>query len=140
MAQVLHGAQSLGTLRRVNEITFDYAKDRYAFGRQIGSFQAIKHKCVDMYLGEIGSEAIVLAAAEAIAAGAPDAHLLASIAKAQVAESLAMSTEHCHQVHGGISHTWDHVAHLFTRRAACDYALFGAPDLHKSQLGSSLGI
>jgi alkylation response protein AidB-like acyl-CoA dehydrogenase len=140
MAHVLHCAQSLGTLRRVNEITFEYAKDRYAFGRQIGSFQAIKHKCVDMYLGEIGSEAIVAAAAEAIAAADPDAPLLAGIAKAYVGESLTMSTEHCHQVHGGISHTWDHVAHLFSRRATCDYALFGSPDRHKVQLGSSLGI
>jgi alkylation response protein AidB-like acyl-CoA dehydrogenase len=139
-ALVLQCADSVGALSFVNDMTFEYAKDRFAFGRPIGSFQAIKHKCTDMYLAFLGAQAITASAAEAVETWTPDASHLASIAKAYVGEALSMGAEHCHQIHGGIAFTWEHDAHLYTRRSKFNEAMFGSPDWHRDQLGRALGL
>lgn len=140
VALVLQCADSVGALAQVNEMTFQYAIDRFAFGRSIGSFQAIKHKCVEMYLNFIGATSITAAAAEAVEQRSSDAEALVSIAKAFVGDAFSRSVEHSHQIHGGISFTWEHNAHLYMRHAKFNEAMFGSPQWHRDRLGHLLGI
>jgi alkylation response protein AidB-like acyl-CoA dehydrogenase len=140
LAMVLVCAESLGGLSYVNEVTFEYANDRFAFGRPIASFQAIKHYCVEMYLGGIGSRGVTEAAALAVHQRAPDAEVLARAAKAYVGEAFSSSAEHSHQIYGGISVTWEHDAHLYMRRAKFNEAIFGSPSWQRDVLGRTLGI
>ena len=140
IALVLQCADSVGALAQVNEMTFQYAIDRFAFGRSIGSFQAIKHKCVEMYLNFIGARSITAAAAEAVQQRSSEAEALVSIAKAFVGDAFSRSVEHSHQIHGGIAYTWEHNAHLYMRRAKFNEAMFGSPQWHRDRLGHLLGI
>jgi alkylation response protein AidB-like acyl-CoA dehydrogenase len=140
IAMTLQCADSVGGLSKVNEMTFEYANDRFAFGRPIASFQSIKHKCVDMYLALLGARSITAAAAEAVQEWSSEAMVIARIAKAFVGDAFSLGTEHCHQIHGGIAHTWDHDAHLFSRRSKSNEILFGSPEWHRDQLGRALGL
>jgi alkylation response protein AidB-like acyl-CoA dehydrogenase len=140
LALVLQCADSVGALGRVNDMTFDWAKERYAFGRPIGSFQGIKYKCVEMYLDHLGSRAVLAAAAEAVQARSAQALTLARIAKAHVGDAFTRCVKHCHQIHGGISFTWEHDAHLYLRRSAFNAAMYGTPDWQRDCLAQELGI
>jgi alkylation response protein AidB-like acyl-CoA dehydrogenase len=139
-ALVLKCADSLGAFARVNEVTFEYAQDRFAFGRPIGSFQAIKHKCVDMYLAYIGAQSVTAAAAEAVQARSPDAASLAAMAKAYVDDSYARAVQHSHQIFGGISMTWEHDTHLYSRHARFNQATLGTAGWHRDRLAQMLGM
>jgi alkylation response protein AidB-like acyl-CoA dehydrogenase len=140
VALVLQTADTVGALGRVNEFTFEYCKDRFAFGRPIGSFQAIKHKCAEMYLGHLGARAVLTSAAAAVQARSPQAETLARMAKAYACDAYLRSAEHCHQFHGGISFTWEHHAHLYSRHATFNASMFGTPDWHRDRLAAGLGI
>jgi len=140
VAVLLKCADSLGAFARVNEMTFEYAQDRFAFGRPIGSFQAIKHKCVDMYLAFIGAQSVTAAAAEAVQSRSIDAAALVSMAKAFVDDAYTLATDHCHQIHGGISMTWDHDTHLYSRHARFNEATLGSPGWHRDRLAQLLGM
>lgn len=140
LAVVLQCADSVGAMGSVNDMTFDYARERFAFGRAIGSFQAIKHRCVEMYLGAIGARAITAAAAEAAQQESPEAATFASLAKAYVGDAFSRNVEHAHQIHGGISYTWEHDVHLYSRHAKFNEAMFGSPGWHRDRLGAELGI
>jgi alkylation response protein AidB-like acyl-CoA dehydrogenase len=140
VALVLQCADSVGALAQVNEMTFQYAIDRFAFGRPIGSFQAIKHRCVEMYLASIGAASITSAAAEAVEQRSSDAEVLVSVAKAFVGDAFSRSVEHCHQIHGGIAFTWEHNAHLYMRHAKFNEAMFGSPQWNRDRLGRLLDI
>lgn len=140
LALVLQCADSVGAMESLHDRTIEYAKTRFAFGRAIGSFQAMKHRCVDMYLSLIGARAVTAAAAEAAQARTPDAASLAGIAKAYVGEAFSRSAEHAHQIHGGISYTWEHDIHLYSRHAKFNEAMFGSPSWHRDRLGRRLGV
>jgi alkylation response protein AidB-like acyl-CoA dehydrogenase len=131
---VLLCAESVGTMRRLFAMTLAYAKARVAFGRTIGSFQAVKHQLADMSLLVELSTAIVDEAVRALQERRPDASELASVAKIYVAESGITVSQGCLQLHGGIGYTWDHDLHLYLRRLAADAALFGSPDWHRERL------
>ena len=140
LAFVLQCAESVGGAQRVCELTFQYAKDRYAFGRPIGSFQAVKHLCAGMLVLLEGSKAATAAAAAALQAGAPDAAALASIASAHVGEAFSKIARDAVQVHGGIGYTWEHDAHLFLRRAKANELLLGDPAWHREHLCRLAGL
>lgn len=140
LALVLQCADSVGAMGALNDMTFEYAKERFAYGRPIGSFQAIKHKCVEMFMGFIGSQAVTAAAAKAFQTGDPDAGVRASIAKAYVGDAFSRNGEHAHQVHGGIGYTWEHDTHLYSRHAKFHEAMFGSPHWHRDRLSRGLGI
>ena len=105
--------------------TVQYAKDRIAFGRPIGSFQGIKHQLADTSLALEMSKAITLAAARTVGEGDEYGPYAASMAKAFVGDAGIELVQTCFQVYGGIGYTWEHDQHLYLRRITTDAELFG---------------
>jgi alkylation response protein AidB-like acyl-CoA dehydrogenase len=134
VALTLAVAESVGAMDRLFEMTVAYAKDRTAFARPIGSFQAVKHLLADMSLVLEASKAAALAAARALRDNRADAGEVASMAKAFVGESGIDLSQGCLQVHGGIGYTWEHDLHLYLRRLATDNALYGDPVWHRERI------
>ena len=140
IASVLTAAQTVGAVAEDLARTTQYAKDRIAFGRPIGSFQAIKHLLVDASLSLELGKSVVLAAANAL--GTEDDHGLqaASMAKAFVGDTGIDIVQNCTQVFGGIGLTWEHDQHLFVRRVTTDASLYGDPVWHREHLCQLAGI
>jgi alkylation response protein AidB-like acyl-CoA dehydrogenase len=134
VAVALTLAESVGAMQRLVEITVDYAKARVAFGRPIGSFQALKHILADVSMWTEISVAGAEAAADAVADARPTASEIASIAKAYAGDAGTQVAQMCFQVHGGIGFTWEHDLHLYLRRLAADRALYGDPDWHRERI------
>jgi len=123
-------AEMLGAARRCLELSVAYAKVREQFGQPIGSFQAIRHKCAEMLLEVENSHAAVYYAAWALDAGAEDAALAASVAKAYVSEAARRVCGEAIQVHGGIGFTWEYDLHLYVKRAKGLEPMYGDADYH----------
>jgi alkylation response protein AidB-like acyl-CoA dehydrogenase len=140
VAAVLAAAEAVGSMHADLEMAVQYAKDRTAFGRPIGSFQAVKHLLADCSLWLEMSKGIVAAAATAVGAGSPDGSQLAHAAKSFVAERSMQVAHGCFQVFGGIGFTWDHDQHLYFRRIATDANLFGSASLHRRRLLTTAGM
>lgn len=138
LAVVLQTAESVGAADRVYEFTLDYAKDRLAFGRPIGSYQAIKHRLADMLATLESCKATALAAAEAVDSGDRSAAELVSVAKVFVGRAAPTLVQDCVQIHGGIGVTWEHDLHLYLRRVAANAALYGTPTAHSRHLADLL--
>jgi alkylation response protein AidB-like acyl-CoA dehydrogenase len=134
VAEVVLAAEDLGTAARCLEMAVAYAKERVAFGRPIGSFQAVKHMCVDMFAHVEQLRSLVWFAAWSADHDAPQLPLAASAAKAYAAEAVELCASSCIQVHGGIGFTWDHDAHLFWRRAKVDRLLLGDAAMHQARV------
>lgn len=125
VARVVLAAEDLGTADRAIEIAVAYAQQRHAFGRPIGSYQAVKHALVDAYVDVEQLRSLVWWAAWAADEAPEELPLAAAAAKAQAATALERAAETLIQVHGGIGFTWEHDAHLFWRRAKVDRFLLG---------------
>jgi alkylation response protein AidB-like acyl-CoA dehydrogenase len=134
VAVALTLAESLGAMRQLADITVEYAKARIAFGRPIGSFQALKHILADISFWAEVSTAAAGAAAAAVADARPTASEIASIAKAYVGDAATQLAQQCLQVHGGIGFTWEHDLHFYLRRLAADRVLYGDPDWHRERI------
>jgi alkylation response protein AidB-like acyl-CoA dehydrogenase len=118
-------AEMVGGAERALEACVDYARTRVQFGKPIGSFQAIQHKCADMLLRVEAARAATLAAATALAHGDPDASRDASIAKAYCSEAYRHVTTEGVQIHGGLGFTWDLDMQLYYKRAKASETLLG---------------
>lgn len=133
-------AEQVGACERVLEIATAYARTREQFGRPIGSFQAIKHKCADMLVDLEWARSASQAALEALdtddATTAGESEWRASMAKAVCSESLRNAVNANVQIHGGIGFTWEDSAHLYLRRARTDEVLFGTPGHHWDRLAA----
>jgi alkylation response protein AidB-like acyl-CoA dehydrogenase len=114
-------------------MSVEYARVRHQFGQPIGAFQAIKHACADMLLVIEHAHAATYYAAWALDAGAPDAALAASVAKAHVGEAARKVCGSAIQVHGGIGYTWDYDLHLYVKRAKYLEPLYGDADYHRER-------
>jgi alkylation response protein AidB-like acyl-CoA dehydrogenase len=125
VGQVLLAAEGLGTAERAVELGVAYAKERKAFGRAIGSYQAVKHRLVDAFVGVEQLRSLVWWAAWAADESPDELPLAAAAVKGLSATVLEQATETLIQVHGGIGFTWEHDAHLFWRRAKVDRFLLG---------------
>ncbi len=112
----------------------EYAGARRQFGRLIGSFQAIKHKCADLLLEVELAKSAAYGAASALAENHPQAGVLASMAKCSAADAFMRAAADCIQIHGGIGFTWDHDTHLWFKRAKCSEVLFGDPNWHRERV------
>jgi alkylation response protein AidB-like acyl-CoA dehydrogenase len=134
VAVALTLAESVGAMTRLVEITVDYAKARTAFGRPIGSFQALKHILADVSFWAEVSTAAATAAAQAVADARPTASEIVSIAKAYAGEAGTDVAQMCLQAHGGIGFTWEHDLHFYLRRLAADRVLYGDPDWHRERI------
>ncbi len=127
-------AEMVGGSTKVLEMSVEYARIRVQFGRPIGSFQAIKHKCADMMVLAESARSAAYYAAWALETGAPDARAAASIAKAYASEAFRKCAGDGIQIHGGIGFTWEHDMHLFFKRAKLGEMLFGDPIFHRDRL------
>jgi alkylation response protein AidB-like acyl-CoA dehydrogenase len=133
-------AEQLGGAARCLDMSVGYAKVREQFGRPIGSFQAIKHKCATMLLDVECGRSAVQAASEAVAGRQPDAALAAALAYVHCSRAFTSAAKECIQVHGGIGYTWEHDAHLYLRRAKSSELLFGPPARQRTRLAELAGI
>jgi alkylation response protein AidB-like acyl-CoA dehydrogenase len=134
VAMALTAAESAGAMDRDFEAALDYAKARTAFGRPIGSFQAVKHLLADTSLLLEMSKAMATAAARAVGERRADAPEVARMAKAFVGDSGVELAQNCFQVFGGIGFTWEHDQHLYLRRITTDAALYGEPAYQREQI------
>ncbi len=129
-----------GGARWVMEDTIEYAKERIAFGRPIGSFQAVQHKLAFMAVEVEGSTSIMYYAAWALSENDPAIPLAVSMAKAWCSESYKHATFDGVQLHGGIGFTWDHDMHLYFKRAKSGEINFGDGDYHREKVAQLLNI
>ncbi len=139
VACVLTVAETIGAMEQDFQLALQYARDRIAFGRPIGSFQAVKHLLADTSLLLESSRTICDAAARAVSDGdgGPE---LASVAKAHVGDSAIELGQNCFQVFSGIGFTWEHDHHLYLRRLTMDAALYGDPAWHRTRLARFYGL
>ena len=126
----IHSAEQVGACERVLEMACDYARTRTQFGRPIGSFQAVKHKCADMLVDLEWARSASEAAVRAVDTNSDERHLLSSIAHAVCSTSLVSTAQSNIQIHGGIGFTWEESAHLYFKRARTDEVFFGGVGAH----------
>jgi alkylation response protein AidB-like acyl-CoA dehydrogenase len=140
LACVALAAEQVGGMEKCLEMAVEYAKVRVQFGRPIGSFQAVKHKCADMLLRVESARSASYYAAWAAAAGDPELPVLASLAKAYASDAYFHCASENIQIHGGIGFTWEHDAHLYFKRARASEALFGDPAAHREKVARRIGL
>jgi alkylation response protein AidB-like acyl-CoA dehydrogenase len=139
-ATVAVAVSTVGTCRRIFEMTLEYAKVREQFGRPIGSFQALKHRLADMFLAVERATALAYYAALTIAEDDPRRAEAASLAKAAAGDCQRLLAEDGLQLHGGIGMTWEHDLHFFLKRAKVGEALFGSSVAHRAALARMLSL
>jgi alkylation response protein AidB-like acyl-CoA dehydrogenase len=140
LAAVGLAAEQVGGAQKVLEMAVDYAKVRVQFGRPIGSFQAIKHKCADMLLEVESAKSAAYYGLWCAAEMNDELPSVASLAKAYCSEAYFHATAENIQIHGGIGFTWEHPAHLYFKRAKSSELLFGDPTYHRELLAQRIGI
>ena len=140
LAAVALAAEQVGGAQRCLEMSVEYAKARQQFGRPIGSFQAIKHRCADMLLRVESARSAAYYAGWSAAEDAEDLPAVASLTRAYCSEAYFQVAAETIQVHGGIGFTWEHDAHLFFKRAKSSELLLGDPAYHRELLLRRVGI
>jgi alkylation response protein AidB-like acyl-CoA dehydrogenase len=138
--RVLNAVDTIGATQRFFEETVAYARDRVAFGRPIGSFQAIKHQLADGLTWLEACQAAAWRAVAALDAEGGDAAEIVSVAKAFVSHQCPRIVQMCVQVHGGIAMTWDHPAHHYLRRVRTNAALHGSAAWHRDRVCAQAGM
>ncbi len=133
-------AEMVGGAQRVLEMCVDYAKQRVQFGRPIGSFQAIQHKCADMLLMIESARSAVYAASWMASNDSAETALYASIAKAYTSDACRLVAGEGIQIHGGMGFTWEHDVHLYFKRAKADEFTFGDANYHRVRVAELLGL
>jgi alkylation response protein AidB-like acyl-CoA dehydrogenase len=132
-------AYMVGGAQQVLEMTVSYAKERIQFGRPIGSFQAIQHKCANMVTDVDGARFVTYQATWKMAEGLP-CSLEVSMAKAWVSEAYRRTCSEGHQIHGGIGFIKDHDMQLYYRRAKANELAFGDADYHRELVAQQIGL
>jgi alkylation response protein AidB-like acyl-CoA dehydrogenase len=140
LAAVALAAEQVGGSQRCLDMAVDYAKTRIQFGRPIGSFQAIKHKCADMLLEVESAKSAAYYAGWAAAEDSDELPVVASLAKSYCSEAYFHAAAENIQIHGGIGFTWEHDAHLYFKRAKSSELLLGDPSYHRELLAQRIGI
>ncbi|HZR83280.1 MAG TPA: acyl-CoA dehydrogenase family protein [Candidatus Binatia bacterium] len=118
-------AEMCGGAQRVLDMSVEYAKVREQFGKPIGSFQAIQHKCANMMVQVESSKSATYYAAWAVANDVEEAPLAAAMAKAYCSDAYRMVAGEGIQIHGGIGFTWEHDMHIYFKRAKSSEVTFG---------------
>ncbi|HNA52159.1 MAG TPA: acyl-CoA dehydrogenase, partial [Mycobacterium sp.] len=136
VGSALLAVEQVGAAQHLLDLSVDYAKARLQFGRQIGSFQAIKHKLADMLVDLEHARSTAYHAAWALTDASDDPALAASIAQATCSAAFSRIAADTIQIHGGIGFTWEHQAHLYFKRAATDAALLGSAEQHRDRVAA----
>jgi alkylation response protein AidB-like acyl-CoA dehydrogenase len=137
-ATIAECAWMAGGAQWVLDTSVAYAKERVQFGKQIGSFQAIQHKCANMAIDVEGAVNITYYAAWAVAEGEPDVSMAASMAKAWCSDIYTRAAADGIQIHGGIGFTWEHDMHLYFKRAKTSEVTYGNGDYHREKVAEML--
>jgi alkylation response protein AidB-like acyl-CoA dehydrogenase len=114
-----------GGAQQVLDMSVAYAKVREQFGKPIGSFQAIQHKCANMMVQVESSKSATYYAAWAVANDVDEAPLASAMAKAYCSDAYRIVAGEGIQIHGGIGFTWEHDMHIFFKRAKSSEVSFG---------------
>lgn len=130
--------EALGGAQAALDRTVAYAKDRIQFGRQIGSFQAYKHRLADMMVEIEQARSAVYWAACAVDEESPEKPIALHTAKAFCADCYAMVAGNAIQLHGGIGFTWEHDAHLFFKRARAIQSMLGNANWHRDRIADMI--
>ena len=124
---VVLAAEQLGLAQRCLDMTVAYVRERRQFARQIGSFQAVKHRLADLWTTITLARAASRYAAACLADDDPDAPVALALAKSACCDAAVTAAQECVQLHGGIGFTWEHPAHLYLKRAKAASVAFGTP-------------
>lgn len=125
--------EMIGGAQRLFETTIDYTKMRYQFGRPIGSFQGLKHRCADLLMELEFARAVTHHAARCLAAGEGEAYA-ASMAKAMASDTYMLTAKEAIQMRGGIGFTWEEDTHLWYKRAKSSEVFMGKPAMHRERM------
>ncbi|WP_116113327.1 acyl-CoA dehydrogenase family protein [Amycolatopsis ruanii] len=120
--------------------TVAYLKQRYQFGRPVGSFQALKHRLADLYLEIVSARATARYAADTLATGDSDVPVAVAVAQSTCSAVALHAAEEAVQLHGGIGMTWEHPAHLYLKRAKSDELALGTPGRHRAALAGLVNL
>ena len=131
-------AESTGIAQRTMEMAVEYAKDRQQFGRPIGSYQAVSHRCAQMLLETENARSAVYGAAWAADAEPESLSTAASMAKAYASDAGWRVPDASIQVHGGIGFTWEHDLHFFLKRGKANAAMFGDSKWHRERVAAAV--
>ena len=136
LGALLTAADAVGVAERALDATVTYVGQRIQFGRPVGAFQAVKHRCVDMYVKVEAARVLLADACQPATPATTQART--SLAKSFCCRAAVEVAEGAIQLHGGIGFTWEHDAHLWLRRAAFDGVLFGDGGSHRLRTGRRL--
>ena len=137
---VATAAEIVGVSQRAMEMAVEYAKDRQQFGRPIGVYQGVSHRCAQMLLEVESARSAVLYAGWAADHEPESLPLAAAMAKAYASDAGWGVTSSALQVHGGIGFTWEHDLHFFLKRAKTDAHLFGTASEHRERVAELAGL
>jgi alkylation response protein AidB-like acyl-CoA dehydrogenase len=139
LAVVALSAEQMGGAQFVLDMAVEYAKDRVQFGRVIGSYQAIKHKCANMLMAVEAAKSGAYHAWACVANADEEQAEAAAIAKSACSEAYLFVAAENIQIHGGMGFTYEHPAHLYYRRAKTTELLFGDPAHWRESLAQRIG-
>ena len=140
LAAVALAAEQVGGAQKCLEMLVEYAKVRVQFGRPIGSFQAIKHKCADMLLEVESAKSAAYYGSWGAQEDNDELPVVASLAKAYCSDAYFHAAAENIQIHGGIGFTWEHDAHLYFKRAKSSELFLGDGAYHRERLATRIGL
>jgi alkylation response protein AidB-like acyl-CoA dehydrogenase len=140
LAAVALAAEQVGGAQRCLDMSVEYAKERVQFGRPIGSFQAIKHKCADMMVEVESARSASYYAGWAAAEDTEDLPVAAALAKAFCSDTYFRCAAQSVQIHGGVGFSWEYDVHLYFKRAKSTEVLFGSPVYHRERVAQRMGL
>ena len=133
-------SELLGIADKCLEMTVGYVKERRQFARPVGSFQGLKHRLADLWVGVAQARAAARYAAASLAADDRDAPVAVALAKSYCGDVAVRAAEECVQMHGGIGFTWEHPAHLYLKRAKSASIAAGTSDAHRAALAGLVDL
>jgi alkylation response protein AidB-like acyl-CoA dehydrogenase len=136
----LLACEQLGIAARCLEMTVEYVKTRHQFGRPVGSYQGLKHRLADLWVGVTQARAVARYAAGCLADDDADTPVAVAVAQAHCGPVAVRAAEECVQMHGGIGFTWEHPAHLYLKRAKADSVALGTAARHRADLASLVNL
>ena len=140
LAAVALSAEQVGGAQRCLDMSVEYAKQRVQFGRPIGSFQAIKHKCADMLVQVESARSASYYAGCVAAEDGAELPLVASLAKAYCSDAYFDCAANAIQIHGGVGFTWEYDVHLYFKRAKSSESFLGDGAYHREQVARGIGL
>ena len=140
LAAIALSAEQAGGAQRCLDMSVQYAKERVQFGRPIGSFQALKHKCADMLLQVESARSASYYAGWAASVDDPELPVLASLAKAYCSDAYFYCAAESVQIHGGVGFSWEYDVHLYFKRAKSSETLLGDAAYHRELVAQRIGL